>query len=598
MKEHMVLKKSYHKKSNNWVIYFLCIIIASFCVNSIWFNGYLNLNPIAAISNASLHNDTTIWASISEAIKNYSYPDLLINNPKYFHFHIGSEFIFAILSIIFNISVLNIYNFIFPVLCLPLYAYLIINVIIKIRKYKKETTILSVTDYFLLALFYVGFLPSIFLDTIGIWKTSVIAQEAYLFAQIFFLVYLYVLLRILNSNKLNEKTKNIFMLMINPIFIFLCSFMKISVGFLLATGIMYFIFRKHTKKLKYWIINILYFIVFIISFSLFCEATGNTPFQLLSFVRRYARTLFPCFAIFHYFVLLFFTLLFLGIMISRYKLLKMAFLNKELIVEETVLVFSIVSLLPGLVLYIDGGSAVYFSYLQEMLAIVLLLGFNIGNDIKHMIKMQCKPLKIFVLLCFLMLMLISVSNSDMIYAFVKVPILRIKTSEYFIENKSIILNRIKQRDIKYLLYDGVYCLFSKNAYLETTFIKNMYRLAEIPVSEKKQYAIFVDDNAEIWDYFKEDRNHVGARLYQAFTGIRVINAIYTDGEHMYTSYGEKIGDVYTTHLLNVKTFIINNVRTVEVIPKINMEGAKTIAKVQDLKYLIHIYHNTYQIIYL
>jgi hypothetical protein len=595
-KEQMTLKKKLVKTKHRWIVYFSCIIIVLFCVNRIWFSGVLNLNLIEAISNASIHRDTTLWASIAESIKNYGYPDMLMNNPKYFHFHTGSEFIVAILSMLFQISVLNIYNFIIPVLCLPVYAYLIINVIIEIRKYKKESTVLSKTDYFFLVLFYVGFLPEVFLDRIGIWKGSVIAQEAYLFAQIFFLVYFHLLLKILNSDKLKEKTKEAVILAVTPIFIFLCSFMKISVGFLLTVGVMYFIFRKHTQKLKYWGINIFYFIVFVVSFLLFNEATGNTPFHLLDFVLRYARQAFPVAAICHYIILLFFMLLFLGVRVTKYNALKTSWINKELLIEETSIVFAGMSLVPGMLLYIPGGSAGYFSYLQELVAIILVLGFNIGNYIKNMFGTQCKSLRLPLALGLLIVIMISTLNSGGIYAFFKVPLAGIKSSQYFTSNKSLIKTRIEQKNVKGLFYDGIEILFSKSIYLETTFIKNMYELANIPFSGKKQHIIYIDENAEIWDKFKKDKNHIGVHLYQAFTGIRVINAIYTDGEHIYTSVGTEAWGVFDAHYAGVKTIVKNKKRNVEIIPKVPLEKAMAMAKDRNIKYFIYVYKNTYQII--
>ena len=531
------------------------IIISAYFINSVWFSYYLTLNPIKAILNGRLHQDTAFHTTIAESIKNYYYPSVLLNNAVFMHYHFGSHSIMALLSIIFNVSVFYVYNYFYPVIFLPIYSYLIISVIIEIRKYKKEYTQLSVIDYILLSFFFIGFIPTVTLEQLGIWKTSWIISESFLLALIFFLLYIFLILKTLTWNR----RKNITIFLLTSLFIFICSSMKISVGFLLAAGSIYMNFRMNTKKIIYWIANIIFLIVFFFSYMLFSEK-GNLHFQFLSFVRNYAMNGSDYGIIFHYFFLLFFTLFFLYYIFSVNTNIKYALLSNKIILEETFVIVSIASLLPGILLYIGGGSAAYFSYFQELVAICMFLGYNISGKLQQ--KIQAKSAFVrngvgFIVILFSFVVLL---NS---------------------EPRILITNRIMN---------------IRNDTAINELILNMQDINKLTKNDKKEYCIFLDDNAMIWDYYMHNKKAM-ILFYPALTGIRIINGVYTDGKDIFLANGTNLQNINNSGYGIDKDVVTENINGKEIfISKLTFDEAKEKARRKNFKYIIRIYDDKYEII--
>jgi hypothetical protein len=470
---------------------FFVVIISFFFANRIWSEGYLTLDTINAIIDGNIHCDTLFHSTLAESIKNYGYPSILMKEASFFNYHFGSHIIIAVLSIILNIAVFNVYNYLYPIICIPIYSYLLISVIIEIRKYKNEEPLLSVIDYVFLSFFVIGFLPSELLHLIGIWKRSWIVSESFFFALIFFLLYILLMFKAVRNN---WSGKLFFLLTL--LFIVICSSMKISVGFLFAVGVIYINFRKNIRKISYWIFGGILFIIFIICFGIFTWADGGgTKFELFSFVSNY--TSFGKIGwVYHYFFIVFFTLLFLLYQLSVNIPLKNAILSNKLIIEETLVVVSLVSLLPSLLLNIVGGSAAYFSYFQELIAVSLLLGYNIPGKIQQRIVSKNIIVKCGIGFCVFILILTVCANSSHI---------------------KIFLNTIKIKTPT-----------------ENSLLSNLRSINTIPRKEKSMYGIFLDRNAEIWDnlgvydsynYYLGYTNLYANYLYSGLTGILMLNGL-------------------------------------------------------------------------
>jgi hypothetical protein len=544
------------RKSQCMAKLIIASVISLFFANTIWFSGYLTLDPANAILNRTVHADTVLHATIAESIKNYGYPSNLFVGSGVLQYHIGSHFIMALLSKIMTVSVFNAYNFLYPIICIPIYSYLAVAVVIEIRKYKNEKTRISIADYAVLSFFFVGFFPGNILDRIGIWKSSWVVSESFLFALIFFLLYVFLILKISTM----RRYRNIAAILLSSLFIFICSSMKISVGFLLATGVIYYNFRENTRKLRYWIANIGFLVVFLVSYKVFTGSVGNHSVgnddpQMFSFVRHYARSptlLYGFF--FHYFFLLFFTIFFLCYQISANTPLKLAIASKKLLPEETLVVVSVTSLIPGLFFNIVSGSAVYFSYLQELIAICLLLGFNIPGELQQQLQAKTAMLKIYVRVFMLFFLFNVFYNSNPFFSFVKIINIQNNTT-----------------------HDNL--------------LTNLQDIVKIPENERKKYCIFLEDNADAWD-FSEYRLTTPIYFYPALTGIRMLNGVYTNGTDAFLSNGVYLTDVESAY--EIITEEIDGER--HFITKLNLDEAIEKAKKRNYSYVIYFYEDKYQII--
>ena len=554
-----------HSKGLLTVKLLFALLIALFFTNSFWLSRCFMLDPVGAIVNGKLHIDTLFHSAIAESIKNYGYPCILINDAGFFHYHFGSHFVMAVFSDILNISVFEVYHYIYPVVCFPIYVWLMVSVMVEIRKYKNLTTTLSVIDYLLLACFFIGFLPTIILQNVGIWKSSWIGSESFLFSLIFCLLYILLVLKIIQKSR----RKNLSLFLLTLPFIFICTSMKISVGFLLTTGIMYLNFRKNTRKIRSWIANLIFLAVFFISYKIFSDAGGSTEFQLISFVRKnVSKDFFYTGPILHYFYLTFLCLAVIGYQLLSNRPFKNACISKKLIVEETLAVVCIVSLLPGLFIYIAGGGAVYFSYFPELVAICLFIGYNIPDKLQQKLQYQSVKLKNGAICCMILLTVVVLFNSKTISGFVKV------------------VNTPK-------------CA-------PTALLTNVQEIMKIPKELKKEYCIFLGDNAEIWDLYKSEKPDLkyynnkernAIFFYPALTGIRLLNGIYTDGVTIFTSNGAYLQNLETSTYAIHKGLVMNTIDgQTKWVSKLSLEEAQEKAKKERYKYLIYFYNDKYQII--
>jgi len=542
----------------------IIFIISLFFAHSVWFSGYLTLNPVDTIINGNIHHDTVFLCSIAESIKNYGYPSTLVNDAAFLNYHFGSNFIFAILSKILHISVFNVYNFIYPILFIPLYCYLIIYIIFEVRKYKNsKNTNISINDYIFLFFFFVGIFPKFILDRIGIWKESWVISESFLLAVIFFILYMLLFLKVISKYK---QHKNIILFFLTIFFIIICSSIKISVGFLLTVSVIYINFRNNTWKIQSWLINIVFLLIFVVLYKIFTggvHSTENADFKLLAFVRDYAGFKRPLGYILHYLVLLFFTFIVIYYYLQEGKL-KYLIISKKIIMPETLIFVSYISLLPGLFMKIDGGSAVYFSYVQELLAIIIILGFEINNKIYEYIQTKNIKIKYFsVIFISIFVFAISINlfyNSRNIFSY---------------------LQRIENIN---------------NEALNNTIFTNLREVMEKTKNERKYFGIFLDDTAEIWNYDKY-RSRTPIFFYPALTGIRLLNAIYIEGDNVYLANGKYLSNKKDAYFGLIGSFNYNEIyNSLELIPKLTLEMAIEKAKNNNMKHIIHIYNNEYCII--
>ncbi|WP_461257207.1 hypothetical protein, partial [Treponema sp. R80B11-R83G3] len=294
-------------------------------------------------------------------------------------------------------------------------------------------------------------------------------------------------------------------------------------------------------------------------YMIFSE-TRTTYFQFMSFVRNHAMNGVGYIGvILHYFFLLFFTLFFLYYQLSVNTPLKYALISKKLIIEETLVVISITSIIPGIFLYIHGGSAVYFSYFQELIAICMLLGFNIPEKLQEKIQTRSVMIKTGIVFFLFILSFVVLINSKLMY-----PIIRIMRTQ---NNKTA-----------------------------SNLLTNVRDMIKISRNEKKKYCIFLDDNAEIWEIYKHNETAM-IFFYPALTGIRIINGVYTDGTDIFLANGTNIQNIESSYYGINKNLVIENINGKKnFTSKLAFDEAKDKAKRNGYKYIIYIYNDKYEII--
>ena len=485
------------------VVLFLAMLIGVWFTHAIWGSGYLSLDPLGYIDNGNQHIDTLFHSSIAESYRRSLTPSTLLNNETALKYHTFSHFLIGSIGRIINIPSFLAYCYIFPVVFIPLYLLSQFVAVTSLKTYFSTNNKFSLFDVLIIVIFNVGLLPERILSKIGIWKTSLVVSESFMVANMVLLFFVSINAFLMRNKDIGGKYTSFFLLsFINSIGIILTTWAKVSVGFLYTLLLLFYIFRTKTKKIKYWIVNFFYLLLFYVCFKMFRSSGGSDLSSLLSVFAfsKYTNGLLGL--LLHYCYLLILPSLFvlLEFMVNKYTITD--FLSGNTVWIETVIIVSIASFFPGLLFDIQGGSAVYFSYVSEYVALVFLCS---KNDIKEYINSKITHNSL-SLICLAWCVCIAIVNMP------KNPLSLI--SEKHDSNLSQLLISIRE-------YVG---------------------------NDAQDYTFFLDSDSLPAEVFRRGRE--ACYVCSAMTGVGIINAsYYLDGEcysflneHLPSGYGMRLTD--------------------------------------------------------
>lgn len=362
-----------------FVIISMAIVLGLFMVNTVWGSGYLTLAPYEAIDNGTQHIDSLFHSSIAESFKNDSQFLILLNDEEPLRYHTFSHMLMGIVSFLMRMPSFITYNYLYPVLFLPLYLFAQFFSVSSAKRHFEGAYEVNFWDVAVILLFNVGFTYKQVMGDYGVWKTSYIISESFLIANtIAFLVY-GIIFHVIGNNQETSFHKRLFMTIVIPIAIFFLSWTKISVGFVFVISVAYYLFRTKFGNISFWLLNILYCATFLISAFQFRNGSNNVSGRATSVFRigafnDYCKGSYGI--IIHYMILMIIPMLFVCFEFSRNRFGKEDFLKRKTVLIEDVVVTCVAAFTPGLLMDIPGGSAVYFSYFAEIPALILLCGHN------------------------------------------------------------------------------------------------------------------------------------------------------------------------------------------------------------------------------
>jgi len=366
---------------SGFVVFFIFVLF------SIWFaflffgSGYCSPLFLEEIVEGTVHHDQLFHHSISQMIRTYGKASVGLDGVIPVNYHVGSHFLLAKISEIFNSTVAIAYNLISPLIFIPLYFRLLFIASHSFAKSFLDQTIVTNPSEISGRLFYFWFI----ILHIGLLtypeKNSFALTQAYAisFSYLAGLVLFYIGLIYLSKANFNNSAKD------NTTFLFhllsvsaiaLSGVVKISILMTVLPVWMYIYYRKG------WFRQPLILILLISAsalgfYEIIAFGGGNTMmFDPLSFLRAYIssglRMLFYPVYFLTAMIALFFILRRFNI--RSFAELKQMIKLKNLLVAEVLILILVISVLPGLCLMIAGGSAGYFSDITRRFAIVLILG--------------------------------------------------------------------------------------------------------------------------------------------------------------------------------------------------------------------------------
>jgi hypothetical protein len=220
------------------------------------------------------------------------------------------------------------------------------------------------------------------------------------------------------------------------------------------------------------------------------------------------------------------------------------------VIEEILILICIFGSIPGLLFSIGGGSSFYISSIQQIIGVILLVGYNIPNKLYDKVVDPINRLQKIALI-----------------------IISICTSFNFIlslnDDCKTIFNDCKTNDLQYA-----------ESTKGGTYLSSINEINKLTQNHKRDYYIYIDETANIWERFSDHDSSMF--FYPAMTGVVCIGEYYLDQGNIYTNDGS---------IKNYGWPIIPNTNE----PKMTRDDALQKAFEDGKKALIIIYNNSFLI---
>jgi len=547
-------EKNFYINIQNFILILLFIMITLYCIHLTWFSHYLSIGAIDDFFKGRSFIDVLYHSTLAQSIVTNGYPSVQQNAPVFLFYHSFSHYIIAFISILFSSPCFIVYNYIFPIIFIPLFLFLFQKCIIISRKFFDKSEQLRLIDYFLFSGVICSFTTKKALYNMGFFSYSSILSESCLVSLILLLLFFII---VDYGYKHYTKFSIFVYYLIIPVFLLSLLFTKISTGAIFCAGVCYYLFRKNKILSYHSLIIILYFSIFVIYYYFSgkflsvlpaTEIKENSFFSLFHYVLNYTKN--PIYGALHYIFL--FVPIFLIIYCNNSSQLFHWSRNcddKINLFNELVIVLALASCAPGIFLKIDGGSAFYFCIPVYFFIWIMFLGTDTISQIEAVLnKKKYKAEVVFFnnkttvghisLLLFLIVFLLIPSNINKeagnrkIYSMIKTTVAsRIDPSHFRKEFKSKIVK----------LFEPVNLIKDKN-YIIFNDIINRTK------NSKADYCIFISDNSLINRYDYYTRGYLGRNrlLYgnlaiTAYLGIPIINSLYIKNDIFYRGDKLKLG---------------------------------------------------------
>lgn len=508
---------------------FICFVLASFIIiRKSWFGQYLRIDSIVAFFKGETFIDPLYHSAIAESYITNGYSSIQINAPSFIAYHSLSHAMVAGLSKILSIPCFITYNYVYPVIALPLFVYLFQKVILVAKFFFKKDKALHFSDLILIIFFmiwenhFTNYRAGLYIDA---WAYG----ESYCVSVI--LLFLYICIIDVGYKKIRS-FDFINLCFLIPLFILLLSFCKISTGCMFFVGVSYYIFRKNLFKNKKWVFAFVYLLVFMLYYFLpgkFCPAPtysiskeSSGSFELFHYVHNNTENVF--FAIIHYILCFLPTVLILLVERPKKLFFKIRNIPDKNAVFETLVLTVLVSCLPGLIMVIDGGSALYFEAPAWTMSFIMLLALEVPNRLKT--KMSEIRFRLF---------------------FKSMSMLKLVSCLFIVFGLGVLSLGIYDSDICGMLKTSFDCRLSMSSIAQNEDYKLFTQVREATKQHRSEYCLFLKDDVNIIFEYGENDGYEGINLIKpylavsAYTGIPVINAMYYSGNQFYRGDGFAFG---------------------------------------------------------
>jgi hypothetical protein len=352
-------------------------VFAVWCAGVIWGSRYkMPLFWETFAYRANIHHDTFYYASMANMIDTYGVPSTGLDGVPLIRYHYGSAWLFGQWSHLLHTDVLSFYSLGYPVIVLPLFFSALLQLSAELGAKLRDDWRAWVV--FIAAT--VGFIPAVALDSLAVWNSNAFISESYLMGMPVFLFALGCGLAFWRSDRSHARSA-LFYLIFAPLIITALGFLKVSLMILAFAIGCYVIVRKSLYRQPVVIGSaLLSAVAAAITYhyvSLPAQNGGISPFHFMRYDARQGWQQF--FPLIHFL----WTWIYVALRLWEERIgdvaaLRSAVRSRAILDVEVLLLVAVLGFLPGEIVSIHGGSAVYFSDVQRWVALSFIMA-RIGS---------------------------------------------------------------------------------------------------------------------------------------------------------------------------------------------------------------------------
>ena len=511
-----VQKKNFEINIFNALLIIVFLLLCFNLIRQSWFVNYLRIDAIQRFFEGKTFIDTLYHSAIAESIVTNGYPSIQQNAPIFLSYHCLSHYVVAGISKVLSVPCFVTYNYLFPIIIIPLLLFLFQRAATVGKSYFSGTNELSFIEFIILVGVCCGFVTRQQQLNLGCnFYVNIYNSESCLVALI--LLFLYFCL----INKGYEKLKcfnNINLLVVIPVFIILLSFAKISFGIIFMLGASYYVFRRYLFHDKRWFLFIGYCGIFIIYYLIIKNNSNSysaeginiqNDFTLFSYVKAKCKNIF--YIILHY-LFLFFPIV-SAIILTKVKVFKdILVYKKERLFLEMCFLLMLGACLPGIFLDIHGGSAFYFVIPVYVFSWILLVSYDVPAIL---IKKHVRAGQICFALLTILVVLSCGRNMKVLDSFHQTLRARVTSVQTMEDKEYISFNQIRKE-------------IAQNS---------------------RDFCVFIPDDSEMISRFDKALKNTSPKVYNcrpylaasAYLGLPVINSIYEKDNRFYRGDDKEYG---------------------------------------------------------
>jgi hypothetical protein len=360
-------------------------VFTVWCAGVIWGSRYkMPLFWETMSFNGNLHHDPFYLSAMANMLETYGVPTTGLDGIPAIHYHFGSPWMFAKWGHLIGVDTLTFYSLGYPVVVLPLFFASLLLLTAELRAaFGASSRAWLRGDWRVWLVFLAataGLIPTRALDALAVWNSNAFISESYLIAMAIMFLVFGIAVRFWRADvRRSRETMSSwgFLIEFLPLTIALLGFLKIS-QMMLSLGLAAYLFvRLRFYRRPVAVASIAATLVLsMISYRIVSLPEHDTGLSPLHFMRFDAAQGWQQFFPLIHFL---WTWVYIGMRIweegardwsGLITLLK----SRRLIDAEILAVFAILAFLPGEIVSIHGGSAVYFSDAQRWLALSFIAG--------------------------------------------------------------------------------------------------------------------------------------------------------------------------------------------------------------------------------